>query len=786
MQQLKNWSLRKKILVFLVFSLLVAFYYSLPNKLFKNSYSTVLYDNKLNLLSARIADDGQWRFPYTDSVPDKFKTCIVQFEDKYFYYHPGVNVFSIAKAFVKNIKAGTVKSGGSTISMQVARLSRNNPKRTYVEKLFEIWLALRIECSLSKEKILHYYSCNAPFGGNVVGLHAASWRYYGRDPKNLSWAESALLAVLPNAPSLIYPGKNHHKLLAKRNRLLNRLYAEGIIDKTTFQLSLKEAIPNKPFPLPQLAPHLLQRACNEKGDGRIFRTTLVKPIQERIVQQLNDHVANLQTNLINNACAIVLDTRTGNVLAYVGNSYSKNKTNNNDVDIITAPRSSGSILKPILYAFMLNDGKIAPHSLVEDTPIQLGSYAPKNYNLSFDGLVPASEALSRSLNIPSVNMLRQYGTAAFLYQLRKVGFTTINRNAEHYGLSLILGGAEVTSWDVASVYSSLGRTLINFNERGSYLSNEFRKANYIYNSAEENAKYIHSEMLSAGCIWNTFNVMTELARPDDYSNNNTFSSLHKIAWKTGTSFGYRDAWAVGVNSSYTIVVWVGNADGEGRPGLTGINCAAPLMFSLFNTIGNNKWFSKPVKDITKLDVCKETGFRKSQYCEDFYRTETPATSIKSPLCSLHKIIHIDSIGRYQVNSLCYPVSKMKHQSYLVLTPLQEYFYKLKHITFMSVPPMMEGCIDESQHATFDIIYPRNNYKIYLPVNENNTKNKLVMNATNKLTNGKLYWYFDKEYIGETNHIHQMEVKPDNGFHELTVSDEKGKTIRVKFEIVDKK
>ena len=296
----------------------------------------MVYDRNHQLLSARIADDGQWRFPGGSGVPKKFEVSLLTFEDRYFYHHPGVNFVSILKAFYRNITTNHKKSGGSTITMQLARISRENPTRTYTEKVVEMIIALRIELAFSKKEILKFYANNAPFGGNVVGIEAAAWRYFGRSPEQLSWAESAMLAVLPNAPALIYPGKNHDLLLQKRNKLLNKLWRKQFIDKTTYELSLQESIPDRPRPLPQLAPHLLQRIINEQKQGNEYETTLIKSIQSDAAELLNKHLIQYQSNQINNAAALIADTYSGEILAYIGNAYTKSKLNQNDVDIIAA------------------------------------------------------------------------------------------------------------------------------------------------------------------------------------------------------------------------------------------------------------------------------------------------------------------------------------------------------------------------------------------------------------------------------------------------------------------
>ena len=780
-----QWIKRRKLLSACLFLIGIVFYFSLPKPLFTSAYSTVICDSNNKLLSARIAKDGQWRYPQIDSLSPKFKICLIQFEDKYFEYHPGFNIVSISKAFIKNFKRKKRKSGGSTITMQLVRIIRGNPSRTYFEKMLEIWIAVRIECTYSKKSIINYYASNAPFGGNVVGIQAASWRYFGRSPENLSWAESAMLAVLPNAPSLIYPGRNHILLKQKRNNLLKNLFQNGFIDSDTYNLAIKEALPTKPNPLPQLATHLLQRIVNEKGEGKIYKTTVVKEIQQRTAELLEKHISFQKNNQVNNACALILDTKTGNVLAYIGNSFSANRLDNNDVDIISSARSSGSILKPILYASLLNDGKITANSLVEDVPMQIGSYAPKNFNLTYDGLVPANEALSRSLNVPAVKMLQQYGVSPFLYQLKKIGFTTITKSANHYGLSLILGGAEVSPFDVGSVYASMGRILDNYNSQNSYFSATIHPAKYLIADAETKPERNTRPTLSASSVWFAFNAMSELARPEEYSLSSSFSSVHKIAWKTGTSFGFRDAWAVGVNQSYTIVVWVGNADGQGRPGLTGINAAAPFLFSLFNMLHNQEWFKKPFNDITALESCAETGFRASEFCINKKYIEAGVGSKNTLTCSFHKTIHLDSMARYVVNSTCYPVSAMKHKSFMVLTPLQEFFYKRKHLDFESVPQIMEGCLDEANQRNFDLVYPQNGFRIYLPLNEFGQRNDLILNATHNKVNAKLFWYLDKEFIGETSRFHQMGINPKYGKHEIQIIDENGKSVKAVFEIISK-
>ncbi|MBN8694518.1 MAG: penicillin-binding protein 1C [Bacteroidetes bacterium] len=778
-------SVRAKTTWGIVLVLLVLFYLWLPSQLFNKPCSTVLLDANNELLSAKIASDGQWRYPQLDSVPVKFEQCITLFEDEYFYYHPGFNPVSILKSIQRNFSAGKVKSGGSTITMQVARMMRGNKSRTYYNKLVEILLAFRIELSYKKSSILNLYASNAPFGSNVVGISAASWRYFGRSPFQLSWAESALLAVLPNAPSLIYPGKNQQRLLKKRNTLLKKLYDKKIIDESTYKLSIQEPLPDKPYAVPQLANHLLNRGINEKGSSQIYKSTIKKNLQIQVSDLLNKHVASLSANQIHNACVLVAEVESGNVLAYVGNSSSEKNEHENYVDVINAPRSTGSILKPFLYAFMLNENKILPAALIEDVPTQIGSYGPKNFNLTYDGLVPANQAIARSLNVPAVKMLLDYGTAKFHYRLKQLGFKNFTKPTTHYGLSLILGGGEATLWDIASAYSSMGRALLGYDaSRKKYTADNYRPLNYLQKEIDK-PKMVKEDLLNASSLWYTFNAMTELIRPQDYVGWMQFLSRNKIAWKTGTSYGFRDAWAVGLNGKYMVAVWVGNADGEGRPELTGTGAAAPLMFSVFNLLTEKKWFNKPVSDMENIKVCKESGFKASEICPNTQLQLMPLGSQKTKSCPFHKIIFTDASGKFRVNSDCYPVSDMKQTPWLIVTPTQEYFYKQHSLFYKPLPDYLPGCVTDEHTKLLDIVYPREGFKIYVPVNEKGEKENCILKAAHKNADAVLFWQLDGTFLGSTQKYHQISILPEIGKHTLLVTDERGEISVVKFEVIGK-
>lgn len=746
----------------------------------------MLEDKDGNLLAAQIANDGQWRFPYNNTVPEKFKACIIQFEDRSFYTHPGFNPFAFGRAVLQNIKAGRTVSGGSTLTMQVIRLSRKGQKRTYFEKLVEIILAGRLELSYSKQEILALYASNAPFGSNVVGIDAAAWRYFGRSADKLSWAESATLAVLPNAPSLIYPGKNQERLRKKRNRLLDQLFAVGAIDKETCELGKEEPLPGKPHPIPQLASHLLQRSAKEGHTGELVRSTIDGHLQERITEIIENHHKILKGNEIHNACAIVIEVSTGNVLAYVGNTNNSGRPEyNSDVDVINAPRSTGSILKPFLYASMLNDGELLPGTLIPDIPTQIAGYAPQNYNTTFDGAVPAKRALARSLNVPAVRMLQNYGIEKFNYNLKKLGMTTLNYTPDHYGLSIILGGSEAKLWDLTGMYASMARALNNYIPNGGKYNKNDLHANTYIPKAESSKELSNTNYFDAASIYLTFEAMVEVARPDEDAGWRQYTSANKVAWKTGTSFGFRDGWAIGVTPKYVVGVWVGNADGEGRPGLTGIQTAAPVLFDIFSLLKPSKWFQIPFDEMEKVGICRLSGCRATEICDPVDTIRIQKTGLRSEPCPYHRMIHLDQSETYRVSSNCENVNNMKHVSWFVLPPAMEWYYKSKNPSYKELPPYRSDCEAQGVNA-MEIIYPKQYSKIYVPVEIDGSMGKTVFEVAHRKANTIIYWHLDGKYIGSTQNIHQMGLAPDEGIHELTLVDADGESISEQFEIVSKK
>ncbi len=754
----------------------------LPEKLFSDPASTVLLDKDGVLLGAKIASDGQWRFSPADNIPSKFEICIIQFEDRTFYGHYGISIKGIGRAMVQNFKMNKVVSGGSTITMQLARIMRRNPTRTIREKLLEMIIAARLEIRFSKKDILNYYSSNAPFGNNVVGLEAASWRYFGRASNSLSWAENAALAVLPNAPGLIYPGKNHQRLLEKRNRLLKRLNDIQIIDETTYRLALSEPLPDKPLHLPQAAPHLLEKFIKEGYKGKTIISSIDYNIQLKAILQLQTHSELLQENKIFNGAIMITSVKTGEVLAYAGNTISTGNEHSSDVDCIAAPRSTGSILKPFLYAKSLEDGIITPTMLLTDIPTQFGSFSPKNFSLQYDGAVPANQALSRSLNIPMVRLLNEYGLEKFYRDLKSYGISTLSKPAQHYGLSLILGGAEAKLYDLNMAYTQMAQDL----EFGESFPLAFQLKTNEKNNITVHNKRRMVPKTNRGAIYSTFEAMVEVNRPEDDGNWKAFASAQKIAWKTGTSFGFRDAWAIGITPDYVISVWIGNADGEGRPGLTGVKAAAPLLFDMFSQLPKSSaWFNSPKEELCKIMICKESGQRISGLCENAVNILLPKTCMNTTACPYHQLVHLTKDGKHRVDSECESVYNMKNAAWFVLPPLIEKYYKTNHPNYRVLPDFKPECLAKISDRAFALLYPKPNSKIYVPVEIDGKIGRTVFEAAHRNINTKIYWHLDDDYIGETKEIHQLALNPSVGKHKLMLVDENGISVMVKFEVMGK-
>ena len=760
----KRLSVTKKVILCILAFLVTGYIFCLPRHLFHVPYSTVVTDRNEELLGARIASDGQWRFPPRNTTPEKIKECLITFEDKHFYHHWGVNPFAIGRAFYQNVKNKRIVSGGSTLTMQTIRLARNE-SRTFREKLIEMIWATRLEFRASKEEILSMYISHAPFGGNVVGLDAAAWRYFGHSADDLSWAESAMLAVLPNAPAMIHLSKGRKTLLDKRNRLLKQLLEKKTIDSSTYELAISEPLPDEPHALPQIAPYLVSRFYQERN-GEYSRSTINKGIQTQ-VEDLAERWSNeFGRSDIRNLAILVIDIPSNQVVAYCGNVHFDRKQGGNQVDVIQAPRSTGSILKPFLYYAMLQEGSLLPDMLLPDVPVNINGFTPQNFSMQFEGAVPASEALARSLNIPAVTMLQRYGVPKFHSFLQQIGLKTINRSSSHYGLSLILGGAEATLWDVTNAYAMMGRSLLQLPQRSCSL---LLPTSRITESTDP---------FQPGAVWQTFDALKEVNRPEEIDWK-SIPSMQTIAWKTGTSYGFRDAWAVGVTPRYAVGVWVGNATGEGKPGLVGAQTAGPVLFDIFNLLPSSSWFTRPAGIFVEAEVCRKSGHLKGRFCDETDTLLVLPAGLRTEACPYHHLVTLSANESQRIYENCANTEPTLQKSWFTLPPVWEWYYKQHHPEYKPLPPFKAGC-GEDTFQPMQFIYPPMNARIKLPKQLDGSKGFLTVELAHNNPNATVFWHLDETYQAQTQDFHKISLQPAAGKHSLTAVDGEGNTISTTF------
>ena len=760
----KRLSVTKKVILCILAFLVTGYIFCLPRHLFHVPYSTVVTDRNEELLGARIASDGQWRFPPRNTTPEKIKECLITFEDKHFYHHWGVNPFAIGRAFYQNVKNKRIVSGGSTLTMQTIRLARNE-SRTFREKLIEMIWATRLEFRASKEEILSMYISHAPFGGNVVGLDAAAWRYFGHSADDLSWAESAMLAVLPNAPAMIHLSKGRKTLLDKRNRLLKQLLEKKTIDSSTYELAISEPLPDEPHPLPQIAPYLVSRFYQERN-GEYSRSTINKGIQTQIEDLAERWSNEFGRSDIRNLAILVIDIPSNQVVAYCGNVHFDQKQGGNQVDVIQAPRSTGSILKPFLYYAMLQEGSLLPDMLLLDVPVNINGFTPQNFSMQFEGAVPASEALARSLNIPAVTMLQRYGVPKFHSFLQQIGLKTINRSSSHYGLSLILGGAEATLWDVTNAYAMMGRSLLQLPQRSCSL---LLPTSRITESTDP---------FQPGAVWQTFDALKEVNRPEEIDWK-SIPSMQTIAWKTGTSYGFRDAWAVGVTPRYAVGVWVGNATGEGKPGLVGAQTAGPVLFDIFNLLPSSSWFTRPAGIFVEAEVCRKSGHLKGRFCDETDTLLVLPAGLRTEACPYHHLVTLSANESQRIYENCANTEPTLRKSWFTLPPVWEWYYKQHHPEYKPLPPFKAGC-GEDTFQPMQFIYPPMNARIKLPKQLDGSKGFLTVELAHSNPNATIFWHLDETYQAQTQDFHKISLQPAAGKHSLTAVDGEGNTISTTF------
>jgi penicillin-binding protein 1C len=527
-----------------------------------------------------------WRYPIQlDDVSPLYVQSLIEYEDKNFWWHPGINPFSLIRAAFQWLQTGHIVSGGSTLTMQVARILDPTP-RTFTGKLKQLVRAVQLEYHYSKKEILTLYMNFAPMGGVLEGVETASRAYLGKPAKRLTHAESALLTVLPQMPSVLRPDRYPQKAQVARDKVIRRM--QGIWSTAEINDALSEPIAVLMVKEPLLAPLLAQRMKNQYPNQLRIDTTIETQAQQIVETLLLDRVNVLPPKI--SMAAMVMDNRTAEVVAYVGSADFTDRDRFSDVDMVRASRSPGSTLKPFLYAFALDEGLIHSESLLSDTPQSFSGYQPGNFQQNFHGPVSVSESLVKSLNVPAVQVLDQLGSIPFVSMLRRGGLKLDFPKGATPNLSVILGGAGAKLEDMVGAYSSLARNGMAITPR--FVQSDLTKERRMMS---EGAAFIVRTILETG------------------GNNSG------IAWKTGTSFGFRDAWTLGVTQQYTVGVWVGRPDGTPNPGFFGANIAAPLLVDIFNALPVDRGFNSNIVPTTvqQEKICWPSGMRatdSNQFC----------------------------------------------------------------------------------------------------------------------------------------------------------------------------
>jgi len=768
----KRWS-NKKLLIwwnrvflgatglFLSF-LLLNWIFPLPDRF---DYSTVVLDEKGEVIHAFLTRDQQWRMK-TDlnEISPLLRKTIIEKEDKYFYYHPGVNPVAMFLALGRNILHARRTSGASTITMQVAR-ALEPKRRTYWNKLVEVFRAFQLEWTYNKDQILQLYLNKVPYGGNIQGVKAASLLYFGKNPDHLSLAEITALSVIPNRPSTLVMGRHNDGIVAERNKWLRRWAATGVFTPKEIEDALAEPLTAKRGVVPGLVPQL---ALKLKKSGRqVIHTTIDLNTQLKIEKLVKDYSRTLTLKNIRNAAVIVLDNRTHRVISYVGSADFYDSADGGQVNGATAIRQPGSTLKPLLYGLCIDGGLLTPKMTITDVPVNYQGYAPENYDRKFNGYVTMEYALEHSLNIPAVKSLKALGKDVLIRKLTACGFRQVDKDRNKLGLSMILGGCGSTLEELTGMYS--------------IFANEGKWSKPLYTL--EDSITPAQPVLSPGATFIIDDILSRVNRPDFPVNWQSTVHLPKIAWKTGTSYGRRDAWSIGYNRRYTVGIWVGNFSGLGVPELSGANVATPLLFTVFNTIDyddDESWFSQPADCDIRM-VCTETGLPPSDFCTHLVTDYFIPLVSPSRKCDNMQEIFVSPDEKVSYCRACLPSSGYKKKLYKVIPPEMREYYDLNKIGYVAIPPHNPECEKLFKEGGPVVISPASGSEYLI-----NRKDPEPLQLRCRVGNdvGKVFWYINDQFYKTGDAGTRQFFIPQEGPVKISCTDDKGRNrnvwIRVKY------
>ena len=729
------------------------------------NYSTVITAADGSVLHCFLNTNQKWRFKTElNEITPLLKKTIIRKEDKYFRYHPGINVFAIGRAVFKNITRRKVTSGASTITMQVSRMLE--PKeRNYFNKIIEVFRAFQLEWHFSKDEILQMYLNLVPYGGNIEGVKTASVLYFQQEPEALSLAQVVTLSIVPNDPNGMRIGQNNSYILQKRNFWLKFFLKSGTFPPEEVKDALSEPLDAFRHEAPKNAPHL-SLLLKRKYPGKAYINSWIHTeIQHKTEQLVYNYIHVIRNMNITNAAALIIDNKKKAVVTYVGSADFYNNDDDGQVDGVQAVRSPGSTLKPFLYALAVDKGLITPKFVIADVPINYNGYTPENYDGSYHGLVSIEKALALSLNIPAVKILDEYGKDNFLNKLIAAGFNTIREKQKKIGYSVILGGCGVTLQELANLFST-------FSHKGIYIPAVL---------CQNDTRVKPDSLFSPEASYMITSILCELKRPDFPSRFDNTYLLPKIAWKTGTSYGRKDAWAVGYNNNFTVAVWIGNFSGAGVPELNGSEYAVPLLFDIFNNIDYNHnydWFMPPDKLDFRL-VCSETGLIPNDFCTNLVMDSyIPAVS-SNQKCQHEKKVYTDPAGKISYCTSCLPESGYKTEYFYNYPAEVISFYEDQEIPYKKIPPHNPDCSRVYDENAPRIISLTDGIEYILYAKE---KQQLMLRASCENGVKKIYWYLNNKFYKSAESGEKVFFTPNEGDIKISCTDDKGRNSNIRITV----
>ncbi len=749
--RLASLSLAAAFILFLVLDIC----FPLPTQL---TYSQSILSRKGEVLHVFLSQDDKWRLKCElNEISPVLQKTIVFKEDKYFYAHYGINFLALARAFVMNVLASKRTSGASTITMQVARLLEPKP-RTYWSKLCEMFRATQLEWHYSKSEILQMYLNLVPYGGNVEGVKSAARLYFQQNPSELSLAQITALTIIPNRPNSLAFGENDSYIEQERNKWLKRFESEGVFDKKIVEDALQEPLDAHFKPMPKRIPHLARRLALEFPDAYNLRTTIDFNIQNLVEQITLPYSQKMKFANINNAAVVVVNSKTAEILAYLGSPDFNDARHAGQVDGIQAYRSPGSALKPLLYAMAFEEGVLTPKMKISDVQVDYDGYTPENFDGKFHGEVTVEDALAYSLNVPAVKTLNQLGAYKMVQKLCEMNFKKVEQQQKFLGLSVALGGCGVSLEEMCGFYTALAN------------NGKYRPLKYVM--AQQNQTKT-KQVLSPAAAFMTNNILTTLQTPDMPSDFRNSEHLPQFGWKTGTSYGRRDAWSLGFNANYTVGVWLGNFSGEGVNDLTGIGVATPLLFKLFTAIDYNainEWITPPTT-LKKRLVCAESGKIPEDFCTNLIMDYFIQGISAAEKCTHLKYVFVSNKQDFSYCNKCLPAQNYTKALYPNLTPEMAAYNEQHGIPFKPIPVHNPLCGHVSESGTAPKIISPAPERTFFMLNE---QTQLALFAEVSAEVREVSWFVNDRFLRKAQPNERVFFKPARGKVKISCTDDKGR------------